>query len=113
SATPGKVTEEHLHATRKMAYQGNSAIWGIQARVRMASFFIAPNPDDPALLDTASVGGLLDVRRLRTNVGVPLFSRFSYNDDGTVRQGPVPEPILPSEDAADNLMLMNRFCSTD
>lgn len=111
SGTPEKVSPEHLHATRKMAYQGNSAIWGIQARLRLASFFIAPNPNDDSMVDTASVGGLIDVRRLRSNVGIPLFSRFSYNDDGTLRDGPRPEPIMSNDDPSDELMLMPRFSS--
>lgn len=109
SGTPEKVSPEHLHATRKMAYQGNSAIWGVQARLRLASFFIAPNTDDPSMIDTASVGGLLDVRRLRANAGIPLFWRFSYNDDGSVREGPRPRPIAKGCAETDELMLMPRF----
>jgi hypothetical protein len=109
SGTPEKVSPEHLHATRKMAYQGNSAIWGVQARLRFASFFIAPNADDPSMIDTASVGGLMDVRRLRSNTGIPLFWRFSYNDDGTVRDGPRPQPIDAACPESDELMLMSDF----
>jgi len=111
SAMPEKVTEEHLHATRKMAYQGNSAIWGIQARVRLASFFIAPGTNDPSMIDTASVGGLIDARRLRENVGVPLFSRFAYNDDGSTRDGAPIKPIDESEHNGGGLMLMPSFCT--
>lgn len=109
SGTPEKVSPEHLHATRKMAFQGNSAIWGVQARLRFASFFIAPNAKDPSMIDTASVGGLMDVRRLRAHAGIPLFSRFSYNDDGTLRDGPRPHPIAEDCPESDELMLMPRF----
>lgn len=112
SNAPHKVPQEHLHATRKMAFQGNSAIWGIQARVRMASFFLAPNAGDPTRLDTASVGGLIDVRRLRADVSVPLFMRFAYNDDGSVRTDAKPEPICPSDGSGNPLMLMRDFCTT-
>ncbi|MCA9310754.1 MAG: hypothetical protein KDA21_06080, partial [Phycisphaerales bacterium] len=112
SNAPHKVPQEQLHATRKMAYQGNSAIWGIQARVRFASFFLAPNRDHPSLLDTASLGGLVDVRRLRADVGTPLFMRFSYNDDGTIRTGPEPEPIEPGNGQPNPMLLMREFCST-
>lgn len=70
SNAPARVPTENLHNTRKMGYQCNSSIWGIQARVRMASFFLAPNPENPEMLDTASMGGLIDVRRLRSIICV-------------------------------------------
>jgi hypothetical protein len=110
STAPHKVPQEHLEATRKMAFQGNSCIWGIQGRVRLASFFIAPSADDETMLDTASMGGVLDVRRLRPSASVPFFMRFAYNDDGTARSGPVAEPIDPSG-RDDPLMLIDDFCS--
>ncbi len=110
SGAPEKVPTEHLHSTRKMAFQGNSAIWGVQARVRMASFFLAPHADDATMLDTASVGGLLDVRRLRADASVPFFMRFAYNDDGSAREAATPLPIEDSGDD-DPLMLMRSFCS--
>lgn len=110
SNAPGRVPQEQLHATRKMAFQGNSAIWGIQARVRLASFFVAPNPEDPSLVDTASIGGLIDVRRLRAEASIPFFNRFAYNDDGSSIDGAQREPIERS-DTQDPVMLMREFCS--
>jgi hypothetical protein len=110
SRAPQKMQQEHLEATRKLAFQGNSAIWGIQARVRLASFFIAPHPGDATLIDAASMGGLIDVRRLRPDASVPFFMRFAFNDDGTQRPGPLPEPIDPSC-GDDPLMLISEFCS--
>jgi hypothetical protein len=88
------------------------SVRGIQARVRLASFFIAPNSQDGSLIDAASMGGLLDVRRLRPDAGVPFFMRFAFNDDGTLRSGPTPEPIDPAGDEPDPLMLIREFCST-
>ncbi|MHC4219902.1 MAG: hypothetical protein ACYSU7_15780, partial [Planctomycetota bacterium] len=80
--------------------------------MRLASFFIAPNPDDDTLIDTASMGGLIDVRRLRPDASLPFFMRFTYNDDGTLRSGPAPEPIDPPDGDDDPLMLIKAFCST-
>lgn len=112
SSQPDGVPIEQLHATRKTAYEGNSAIWGVQARVRLASFFVAPNPDNPDLVDTASVGGLLDARRLRPEVTIPLFMHFSYNDDGTVLDNSVRRPIIHPDVETDGLMLMSEFCTS-
>lgn len=111
SNAPDRVPPEQLAATRKMAFQGNSAIWGVQARVRLASFFLAPNPDDPTLVDTASVGGLIDVRRFRADASIPFYNRFAYNDDGTPRDKPAREPIDPAAHD-DPLTLMREFCSS-
>lgn len=108
---PHKVSPEHLHATRRLAFQGNSAIWGIQARVRLAAFFLAPAPNDPTMLDTASLGGLIDVRRLRTDASVPFFMRFAYNDDGSPRAVDEREPISSDKTEHDPLMLVHEFCS--
>lgn len=110
SNAPARVPTENLHNTRKMGYQCNSSIWGIQARVRMASFFLAPNPENPEMLDTASMGGLIDVRRLRSQASVPLMTRFAYNDDGSAMRPPEVEPIELGSDE-DQLMLMKEFCS--
>lgn len=110
SNAPARVPTENLHNTRKMGYQCNSSIWGIQARVRMASFFLAPNPDNASMLDTASMGGLIDVRRLRAQASVPLMTRFAYNDDGSAMRPPEVEPIELGSDE-DQLMLMKEFCS--
>ncbi len=110
SNAPARVPTENLHNTRKMGYQCNSSIWGIQARVRMASFFLAPNPENAGMLDTASMGGLIDVRRLRAQASVPLMTRFAYNDDGSAMRPPEVEPIELGSDE-DQLMLMKEFCS--
>ena len=110
SNAPDRVPTENLHNTRKMGFQCNSSIWGLQARVRMASFFLAPNPDNPDMLDTASMGGLIDVRRLRAQANVPFMTRFAYNDDGSAMAPPEVEPVEIGGDE-DQLMLMKEFCS--
>jgi len=82
---------ERLEESRRLAFQGNSGILGIQARVRFASFFVAPNPKDSTKLDTAFLGGLLGVRRFRPNAAWPLNRNTAFNDDGS--PCPVPNRI--------------------
>lgn len=101
---------DRLEAARKLAFQGNSATWGIQARVRLASYFIAPNADDPEMIDSAIVGGLVDCRRLRPDVAWPVFQSQTYNDDGTDLTARV-EPIDPDAPPGDGPPLMGRFCT--
>ncbi len=80
-----------LEESRRLAYQGNSGILGIQARVRFATFFVAPNPEKPELLDTAYLGGLLGLRRFRPDAGWVLSRNTSFADDGS--EFPAPKRI--------------------
>jgi hypothetical protein len=98
-----------LEASRKLAFRGNSGIWGVQARVRTTAFFYAPSTD-PNLADLAMIGGFVDYRRLRSGVVSPLFKTFNTFDDGSVRDGPIVEAIDQTARAG-GPMLMHNFCS--
>jgi hypothetical protein len=105
--------QEPIEESRRLAYEGNSAIWGLQARVRLVSHFVAPSPGGDGMIDCAVVGGLVDLRRLRPNVGAPVFLMQAYNDDGTPR-GPHREALDGAAASSDDSsMLIRRFCSAD
>lgn len=74
---------EQLVKSRKLAFKGNSGIWGAQARVRVNTSIIAPNASNPSMLDYAQVGGYTDLQRLRPNGAWPLFRMRYFNDDGS------------------------------
>lgn len=74
---------DRLVKSRKLAFRGNSGIWGAQARLRMNATFIAPNKEQPKLLDFAQIGGFLDFQRLRSDTAWPMFRLRDFNDDGT------------------------------
>jgi hypothetical protein len=108
AAQEGDATR--LEESRKLAFQGNTGILGIQARVRFASFFVAPNPADPTTLDTAYLGGLLGIRRFRPDAGWPLTRHTHFHDDGS----PCPPPnriSLDPEFPGPGPSLIGRFCS--
>jgi len=73
---------ERDRAARRLAFQGNSAIWGIQADVHLSTTFYAPSPDDPSMLDAVSIGGLLNHRRLRRGIRWPLLRINGFVNDG-------------------------------
>ena len=50
-------SHDRLIVSRKLAFRGNSGIWGVQARTRLNAAFVAPSHDDPEMLDAANVGG--------------------------------------------------------
>ncbi|MCB1218924.1 hypothetical protein KDL44_16195 [bacterium] len=102
---------DRLEKSRKLAYQGNSGIWGVQASTRLACHIIAPNRENPALLDYAQLSGFCDFQRLRSANGWPILAIRGFNDDGTpagVNLTPIDrdfDPELP--------LLMRRFCRGD
>lgn len=72
-----------MEMSRRLAFRGNSGIWGIQAEVRVTTYFMAPNRDDRAKLDLAILAGLSRVKRLRPVARWPVFQVREYNDDGS------------------------------
>lgn len=91
-----------LELSRKLAFRGNSGLYGVQARTRVVCNFLAPNPDDPTRLDMASLSGYSGFRRLRPSVRWPIFvvRAWSARQQEDQLTAPGWEPIEPSEDAA-------------
>lgn len=99
-----------LENSRRLAYQGNSGVWGVQAKVRTAAGFVAVDPSDESRVMISLVGGFVGFRRLRPAVPWPLFRFWTYNDAGALL--PTRDtPIEPPADPADPPQLMRRFCS--
>ncbi|XAL98695.1 hypothetical protein OT109_14035 [Phycisphaeraceae bacterium D3-23] len=76
-----------LDLSRKMSYRGNSGVFGVQAKTRTSSVFLAPNPSAPDLLDVAIVSGYTGLRRLRANTRWPIFRMQSWGADAASPTG--------------------------
>ncbi len=98
-----------LLTSRELAYQGNSGLWGVQARTRVTTAFVVPGATEDTV-DLALVGGFVGFRRLRPTAGWPLFRFLSYYADGTL-QGPNISEITSARREGDPSRLMRRFCS--
>ncbi len=106
-----ELSRKHGEASRRMYYQGGSAIWGVRARVHVSLHFVAPNKDNDAMMDLAVVAGFIDFWRLRPNVAWTVAARLTTTSDGTpVSLGHIEpmDPALPREEAP----LLRQFCST-
>ena len=103
---------ERAEAARKLAFRGNSATWGVQARTRLSTMFVAPNAGDPTMVDVANLGGLFEYRRLRAGQRWPLLRLFGYHDDAAPFAHSVRTPLDP--DIAPNAApLVRAFCTGD
>ncbi|MBL9148709.1 MAG: hypothetical protein JNM94_08450 [Phycisphaerae bacterium] len=107
----GERKQQSEEALRKKAFQGNSAIWGVQTRARISAHFIAPSREQPDTLDLATVSGLVDFRRLRSDVPWAVATVQRYLDDGSSASRLPYEPLDPSTQP-DRAPLVRRFCST-
>lgn len=98
--------------SRKLAFRGNSGVWGIQAGVRLTAHFLAPNHARPETLDLAMIGGLTKVCRLRDIERWPVFQIRQYHDDGSEAFGFSRDAIeSASGDEPGDPWLMRSFCS--
>jgi hypothetical protein len=102
-ALDGLRTAANLEQSRRLAYRGMSAIFGVQAAARVTSHIIVPG-SDAANHDLALVVGLAGLRRLRPIPRLPVFRSTT----GGVNQA---QPLLPAADGADDDFLMREFSS--
>lgn len=96
-----------LTMSRKLAFRGNSAIWGVQAGKRINTAWVAPSREEPDMIDTCLVGGWVDFKRLRHDAKWVLFQR--YVEAGAAAR-PNETPVDRSE-SLDGPMLLRDFCS--
>lgn len=105
----GRGRDDHLELSRKLAFRGNSGLWGVQARTRLMTVFLAPNIDDPDRIDMAIIRGYIGLRRLRSNVRWPIFQVRGWgNKDDAMTAGRW-QPLEPAGSGSDGLPLLQRF----
>jgi hypothetical protein len=102
--------QQRNESHRKLSYLGNSATYGVQARVQLTVNIIAPSHVEDKV-DLAWLCGLVDFRRLRYNIpwAVAMARKFETNgsslDVGTI------EPLDPDYADPGVAPLMGKFCS--
>ncbi|MHC4080268.1 MAG: hypothetical protein ACYS15_06480 [Planctomycetota bacterium] len=108
---PSAVKSERDEQNRKLAFQGNSATWGVRAKVQLVLNVLAPNPDDPDMADLVQVGGLAGFRRLRRDARWLLFRRERWSDDDPHPARDVAEALDPDFPVDKGVPLLGAFCS--
>ena len=104
-------TTDGLERSRKLAFRGNSGLYGVQARTRLSTSFLAPNAEDPDRLDMAMISGYTGFRRLRSSARWPIFNPRSWTTGEEEPAAPTPrwEPIEPENKGPEGLALMTQF----
>jgi len=111
SFVPEARRTEALLQARRDAFRGNSAIWGVQARVLLTVNILLPNAEDPSRVDLALINGVIDLRRLKPDLAWSLFRRQVWDADGTTTVA-TGQPIDPAC-GEDEVPLLRGFCTPD
>lgn len=105
----GDAQADQDEAFRKLAFEGNVAFWGVQARLRVSCNFIIPSAEGDRM-DKVSISGMVDFQRLRINLPWTIASVGDVDDFGKplTTEGLVPlDPTVgPGEPP-----LLRAFCS--
>lgn len=105
-----RTLSPRLEQARKLAFQGNSAVLGVRARLRAAAAILSVSRLDPEYLEVTILSALVDLKRLRSNVSWPLV-RFHASVEGD-ENGPAVEALDPESRRPGEPPLVRRFCST-
>jgi hypothetical protein len=110
SSLAGRAPASQLESSRKLAFQGNSAIWGVRASAQIAVQILFPNADDNDRVDIAQVSGFCGFRRLRSSVRWPLV-RFLWDLDEEALASQNAEPLDAERRGPGELPWLRRFSS--
>ena len=95
---------------RELAFKGNSSVWGVQARTRLTSMFVAPGRVE-GTHDYIMLSGLVGLRRLRPSVQWRLVRAQIHTDGGALmNDGPGMSEIEP-KGPGDLPLIVREFCS--
>lgn len=100
---------DHLELSRKLAFRGNSGLWGVQAKVRLMTAFLSPNPSKPDRIDMAIVRGYIGLRRLRADVRWPIFQLRGWGGEGDLMTSDHWSPLEDAESGSKALPLLRSF----
>lgn len=109
SIQEGGVYADELEPMRKMAFQGNSVMWGVQARAAFTLKAVSPTAGKPERADLTTVGGLVDFRRLRETASWPLLRQLTLSENVEIGQSKT--IALDPDYAGKGAPLVPEFCS--
>lgn len=104
------VSAKRLATFQKSAFQANSAIWGVSAKVQYSICFLVPSPAKPEMVDLGMIAGFVGLRRLRPDRGwaVGTLDQWDHAYEGT------DAPVVPLDRASvtNGVPVLPQFCSS-
>jgi len=107
--TEGDADHVELHH-RRLAFRGNSHIFGLQADTHLSMYIFRRNAANPGRLDMVGVRGMLGLRQFRPGATWTIATMTICGDDGTPQVTAPSVPISPEHEARDTGLLPS-FCS--
>lgn len=109
----GRSAPKKLEAARKAAYLAYSAIWGVQARLQLGMWMLAParGTAGPDRLQSANASGVVDFRRLRPDVYWTVTTLSNHDAHGKLQTAPAPMTPMDVSAPAGSLPVLREFCS--
>ena len=106
------VDEVGQLSARKMAFEGNSMIFGVQARAYLVAAFVHPSAKR-GWFDTARLHSYVGFRRNRPNLPWVISRTLVADDDYKQRAPELREclDLAPEGDASPSVPLLRKFCS--
>lgn len=98
-----------LRSVRRGGYRCNSAVWGMQLRMKLLCQIVGPSTS-PGLLDFVIIRGLIGMRRLRPNVALPIAPISLVSEEGQAPESNRVQPLDPAS-VHKGLALMPQFSS--
>ncbi len=77
---------------RQRAFEGNSYIWGVQARTQLSAAILAPSTTKRGWFDMAQARSLIDLRRTRPDTRW-MISQATVRREGPGPDSPIREPL--------------------
>jgi hypothetical protein len=100
---------DHLELSRKLAFRGNSGLWGVQAKARLMTAFMAPSREQPDRIDMAIVRGFVGLRRLRCDVRWPIFQLRGWGGESDRMTMEHWQPLEADAKSPSVLPILRRF----
>ena len=94
--TEGDSVSDNLEKSRRLAFLGNSGIWGIQAEARLITYILTPGDGGKGSFDLAFLVGFVQLKRLRIDAPWTIAHSRSFGADGSVRVDKRRMPIFPT-----------------
>lgn len=111
SGTGHRSALKKLETFRKLGFQANSALWGVQARVQLGLTLITPSKT-VGTVDLTTVSGMIGLRRLRPNVPWTIATETHWDYD--LHPGGIPQDVSAPLDPMvpkGGIPIVSQFCS--